>query len=87
MQHIQFLMQIEELALEKNLRINMTRIPNACGFIFYFSDIEKKKSSKGLLYLPYKHDVEDLFKKLEKLANEFKEGSDNDHKRTPKKDR
>lgn len=74
--HIDFLARFEEIALHNDLRLIMQRAPVGCGIIFCFKDDMDGTSSPPLAWFYEKEDVDSMFKRLQKLADDFK--SDNE---------
>ena len=67
-----FMAQFEGLALSNHLRLLMSRAPVGCGIIFYFKDDMSGTCSPPLIWFWEKQSVDNLFARLQKLADEFK---------------
>lgn len=71
MSYIDFLSEVEVLAVGNGLRFVMERAPIGCGFLLYFQHNEHSAISEMVSWLYDKQDFEPIYHKLEKIATEF----------------
>ena len=72
--YYEFLMSLEWIALDNNLRLIMTRAPSGCGWLFGFVN-EHGEYSKPVSLLINHKEPEELFDELDKIAKEFRKES------------
>lgn len=72
MSYYDFLENLEKIALQHDLFLHMHRSNTGSGFLFCFRMPEKERFSKFLVFKTERDSPEELFKKLDELAIEFK---------------
>ena len=72
MDYFDFLESLESIAVRKELRLCVTRAPIGCGFHFYFKKFPDNGTHSAYITFQKQHsNPDDLFERLEKVADEF----------------
>lgn len=73
MDYFDFMMSLECIAVEKDLRLHIERAPVGCGFFFYFKKDghDTWGRSDYIVWLNGKEEPESLFKRLRYIADTF----------------
>lgn len=76
MDYRDFLMRLENIALDNQLRLKMDRAPIGCGFFFYFITEDGNYRTDYRVLLINHTDLETLFGELERLASDLRKELD-----------
>lgn len=71
MNYFDFMMTLECIAAEFDLRLFIQRAPVGCGFFLYFKDDYNQTHSPSITWMNGRDEPEELFAELRKLADEF----------------
>lgn len=72
MTHLDFLDEVELLAVSRGLRFFLERAPIGSGFVLYFHHDEHNTDSERITWFHQKQDFEEVYYELKKLAKKFK---------------
>ena len=76
MDYQDFLMRLENIAIDNQMRLVMERAPVGCGFFFYFITENGNYRTDYRVLLINHTDLEVLFSELERLASELRKELD-----------
>ena len=69
---MEFLMDLEYIAIASGFRLCMERAPIGCGIMFYFRDVESGLRSSDIWFHRNHDSIKELSSRLKQLATEFR---------------